>query len=97
MIDAQSLIDALRDRYKSGETQQEISEKTSVARSYICDLLSGKKKADGLTLKKINQLFPHAELSLGNRSIGNSNIITNSRVQSDNNFLPAAKDIYIWH
>lgn len=57
-------------------------------------MLSGKRKIDGLTLKKINQLFPTATLSLGNRTIGNNNTIgARARVQSDNNFLSPGKDV----
>ena len=93
MIEPRDILAELRSLYDSGATQQEISDRTGVSRSYVRDLLSGKRAVDGLTLKKINQLFPAASLSLGNRTIGDSNVIhAHARVQSDNNFLPADRD-----
>ena len=93
MIEPQDILAELRRLYDEGVTQQEISDRTGVSRSYVRDLLSGKRAVDGLTLKKINQLFPGASLSLGHRTIGNNNVIhAHARVQSDNNFLPDDRD-----
>jgi len=64
MIDIAALREELLRIYQTGTTQQEISEKTGVAQSYIADLMSGKKKFGGLTLRKINQLFPDATINL---------------------------------
>lgn len=92
MINTTEIYNALRDKYKSGATQEQIANEAQMSQTYIGDLLSGKRKIDGLTLKKINQLFPTATLSLGNRTIGNNNTIgERARVQSDNNFLPNSK------
>lgn len=94
MVDYKDILTSMRELYDSGMTQQEIADKTGISRSYIRDLLSGKRDIDGLTLKKINQLFPDSALTLGNRSIGNNNTIgNNTRVQSDNNFLPSSDGI----
>ena len=83
MIKSEEVLQALRERY-SGKTQQEIAEATGVSQSYIADLLSGKSSMENLSLKKINQLFPGASLSLGNRTIGaRTNANGRARVQSD--------------
>ena len=65
MIEARDILSELRQVYENGATQQQISDRTGVSRSYVRDLLSGKRPVDGLTLKKINQLFPRAVLLLG--------------------------------
>ena len=90
MIDLKQVQQALRDKYNApGMTQQQLADEAGMSRSYIAELISGKCAVDGLTLKKVNQLFPDAVLSLGNRSIGDGNVIhRHARVQSDNNFLP---------
>lgn len=93
MIAAREILSEIRSLYDGGATQQEISDLTGVSRSYVRDLLSGKRSVDGLTVKKLNQLFPNATLSIGNRTIGDNNVIhARARVQSDNNFLPADGD-----
>lgn len=94
MINMKEVQAALREMYaSSGMTQTEIAQATGVSQSYIADLLSGKSSMENLSLKKINQLFPEASLSLGNRTIGDRNVIhSHARVQSDNNFLPADRD-----
>ena len=93
MIAARDILAELRRLYDGGATQQEIAAMTGVSQSYIADLLSGKSSPENLSLKKINQLFPEATLSFGNRSIGDNNVIhARARVQSDNNFLPADGD-----
>ena len=94
MINTTEIYNALRDKYNSGATQEQIANEAQMSQTYIGDLLSWKRKIDGLTLKKINQLFPTATLSLGNRTIGNNNTIgARARVQSDNNFLSPGKDV----
>ena len=69
MIDAKDILAELRHIYDDGATQQEISDRTGVSRSYIRDLLSGKRPVDGLTLKKINQLFPRSVLLLSGDTV----------------------------
>ena len=69
MIDARDILAELRHIYDDGATQQEISDRTGVSRSYIRDLLSGKRPVDGLTLKKINQLFPRSVLLLSGDTV----------------------------
>ena len=64
MIACKEVLAELRRKYDSGLTQQKIANASGVSRSYIRDLLSGKRKIDGLTLKKINQLFPRSLLLL---------------------------------
>ena len=64
MIATKEILVKLRQLYDSGATQQEISKATGVSRSYVRDLLSGKRQIDGLTIKKVNQFFPRAVLLL---------------------------------
>lgn len=64
MISPKEIKNRLQARYNAGETQQEIAESTSISRTYIRDLLSGKSAIDGLTVKMINRLFPNATLLL---------------------------------
>ena len=88
MIDIEALYQAFLEMYHSGMSQQQIAKQTGVAQSYIANLISGKRKFDGLTLRKVQKLFPGATISIGNRSIGDHNVVhPNARVQSDNNFL----------
>ena len=94
MINMRDVQSALRDKYNApGMTQQKLADEAGISRSYLAELISGKCAVDGLTLKKINQLFPEASLSLGNRTIGDRNVIhSHARVQSDNNFLSGDGD-----
>ena len=65
MIRSTDVLKALRETASTdGMTQQKISDKSGVARSYICDLLNGKKDIEGLTLRKLAALFPDATLNL---------------------------------
>lgn len=89
MIDGNKILDALRKRWESGETQAAIARAAGISQAYLCELISGKNNIDGLTIKKINKLFPEAELQLGCRIIGDNNTIIRSEVQCDKNFLPA--------
>ena len=91
MIAAGDILAELRRRYDSGSTQQELSQLTGVSRSYIRDLLSGKRAIDGLTIKKINQLFPRSVLQLNgdtvsihaNRNSGNVVGVNHGTISQD--------------
>ena len=91
MIAAKDILLELRKLYENGATQQEISDQTGVSRSYVRDLLSGKRPVDGLTLKKINQLFPQAILLLSgdtvsiraNRNSGNVVGVNHGTISQD--------------
>ena len=64
MINSKDIISALKSEYASGMTYEEIAKKHGVSYTYIHNLFSGKRSVDGLTLKKINKLFPDAILHL---------------------------------
>ena len=64
MIDLEEVIKDLREQYANGETQGEISKRTGIGQSYFCQLISGKRSIDGLSLKKFNQLFPDSVVQL---------------------------------
>lgn len=91
MIDAGMILTELREIYNAGSTQQEIADRTGVSQSYVADLLSGKRSVDGLTLKKINQLFPQAILLLSgdtvsiraNRNSGNVVGVNHGTISQD--------------
>ncbi len=80
---------ALIDEWQSGATQQEIADRAGVTNPYINNLLSGKRKAAAMKLETLFKLFPQASICLnnGNRTIGSRNKISNSRIQSDDNFF----------
>lgn len=64
MINHKEVFAALRERNSSGETQREIAEKAGISKGYIGDLFSGRNSVEGLTIKKLNQLFPNSKLIL---------------------------------
>lgn len=68
MVDGNSILEALRTKWQFN-SQEEISKASGVSRTYICELLSGKADVYGLTLKKINKLFPKAVLKLDGDSV----------------------------
>ena len=64
MIDAEKIIESLRQRWQAGETQLKIAQNAGISHAYLCELISGKNDPNGLTIKKINALFPKATLNL---------------------------------
>lgn len=73
MINTSEILKALRDRsFVDGLTQQEISSKSGVSRSYICDLLNGKRDIGGITLRTLIALFPDATLYLRDAPLVNA-------------------------
>lgn len=77
MIEMKQVYAALREKYSAGMTQQEIADATGVSQTYIGNLLSGQRPIDGLTLKKVNQLFPEAVIVLNGETTsttGNSKL-----------------------
>ena len=69
MINSDDIIAVLKAEYDSGSTYEEIAKQHGISYSYIHDLMSGKRAAEGLTLKKINKLFPDAVLKLNGDSV----------------------------
>lgn len=69
MIAANCIIERLIQRWQRGESQLSIAKKAGISQAYLCDLFSGKASADGLTIKKINSLFPKATLLLDGDSV----------------------------
>ena len=64
MIDGKKVLEALRERWKSGETQVSIAKSAGISHAHVCELFSGKADVDGLTIKTLNKLFPEATLDL---------------------------------
>jgi len=65
MINFKEIQAVLRELSGSpGMTQQRLADASGLSQSYIAGLISGKCPVDGLTLKKINQLFPDATINL---------------------------------
>lgn len=69
MIDFEDIISALKGEYDSGMTYEQIARKHGVSYTYIHNLFSGKRAVEGLTLKKINKLFPKAVLHLSGDNV----------------------------
>ena len=70
MINMAGLLEALRTKYRRpGPTQHELAEEAGISDSYLTELLSGKCDVSGLTMKKINQLFPNATLNLSGDTV----------------------------
>lgn len=91
MIDATDIIAALKAEYDSGMTYDEIAKKHGVSYTYIHNLFSGKRAVDGLTIKKINRLFPDSVLCLhgdkvtitANQNHGNVVGVNNGEINAD--------------
>lgn len=91
MIFGKDILAALRERWESGETQQNIAKKAHISQAYLCDLISGKSDIEGLTVKKLNALFPEASLNLRGDSVsihadhnsGNVVGVNRGRISSD--------------
>ena len=82
---AEKIIEYVRSEYNGGQlTQQEIAEALNVDHQTINRLLSGKRKAAGLTVGTFDKMFPRAEIKLTGSSINaptinngtNSGVIT---------------------
>lgn len=69
MIEGKIILEGLRTLYKNALTQQALARQTGVSQGYICDLLSGRKDTEAITIKTLKQLFPHATLILDSRSM----------------------------
>jgi predicted transcriptional regulator len=95
MIDAQKIIDTLKEEFNKGRSYNQMSRESGVSQPYICDLVNGKKASDGLTIRKINQLFPNATLSLNNSIVQNVNSNTGNNIQmvGEKNFAAPDKTL----
>ena len=87
MISGIDILESLKIRWHSGETQASIAKSAGISQPDLCDLISGKADAEGLTIKTINKLFPHASLQLGgdvhiNNNSGNVVGINNGKITS---------------
>jgi predicted transcriptional regulator len=69
MISGKQIVDALRQRWQNGETQQAIAKVAGISSPHVCELLSGRADAEGLTVRTINKLFPEASLDLQGNSV----------------------------
>ena len=79
MIDSNSITEALLREYRKGKTYQEIAKDGGVSYSYLHEIMTHKRSADSLTVKKLNSLFPDCILSL----TGDHNININAPRPSD--------------
>lgn len=74
---ALEIIEAIREVWvKKKKTQTQIADSAGISQTYISDLLSGKSRADSLTLKTLFGLFPNLILRL------NGDVVS---VSADNN------------
>lgn len=74
---ALKIIEAIREVWvKKKKTQTQIADSAGISQTYISDLLSGKSRADSLTLKTLFGLFPNLILRL------NGDVVS---VSADNN------------
>ena len=94
MINTKDILDELKELYNSGATYTEIGEKLGVSKSYVHSLLTGARAIDGLTVRKINQLFPNAVLHINGDKV-NINASNNSGnvVGINHGAINANKDI----
>lgn len=57
-------FDYLKNLYNSGAKQEEISKKTGIARSSVCQILAGKKDISQMSIFTLEKAFPGAVLDL---------------------------------
>lgn len=60
-----AILQLLKDDYRSGLTYDEIAKKYRISHTYAHRLISGLRKADGMTLDTVSKMFPDAKLCLG--------------------------------
>lgn len=59
----------LEEEYANGRTHQEIADAHHISRSFIQSLLSGKRNYSGISLKHVEQMFPHSTLNLNGDAV----------------------------
>ena len=92
MINAKEILNKLKELYNSGATYTELGDKLGVSKSYIHSLLSGDRAVDGLTVRKINQLFPNAVLHIdGDKAENNVIEINIDRLLNSTEFTAEEK------
>ena len=64
MIEVKMILDALIQQYQQGKTYQEIAKSGGLSYSYLHEIMTGKRPADGISVKKLNGLFPKCMLVL---------------------------------
>lgn len=69
MIDVKIILDALMQQYQKGKTYQEIAKSGGLSYSYLHEIMTGKRPADGISVKKLNGLFPQCVLFLEGDSV----------------------------
>ena len=85
MTIAEQIRKALLDEYNNGGKQQEMAAAHRVSQQYISRLLSGKRSCEGLSLKAVSNMFPHATLNLNGDTVSADNSGTNNGVVGVNN------------
>ena len=85
MTIAEQIKKALWDEYNNGGKQKEMARKHHVSQQYISRLLSGKRSCEGLSLKAVSHMFPHATLNIHGDSVIADNSGINNGVMGVNN------------
>ena len=96
MIDFIEVLAALRKKYANGDTQSEIAKNLGIGQSYFCQLISGKRPIDGLSLKKFNQLFPDCVVHLYGDKVKINAPANSGNVVGINNGSVAGNDCMDW-
>jgi len=76
---SETIVDILKNEYKSGKKQAEIAKKYNLDQQTVSRLLSGKRNAAGLTLETVQKMFPMATIHIENNS-GTSVGVVNGEV-----------------
>lgn len=95
MIDSKKIIDELKKEFDKGISYNQIAKKRGISQPYLCAIVNGRVNADGLTIQKINKLFPNATLTLNNSIVQNvnSNTGTNYQIVGEKNFASPDKTL----
>lgn len=83
---------ALEEEYKRGKTHQEIADAHHISRSFIQSVMTGRRNYDGISLKHIERMFPHATLNLNGGGI--TQVASNVRVNNQSVNLGKSADAY---
>lgn len=69
MIDPKIIVDGLKAEYARGLSYKRIATERGVSYSYVHELATGRRDADGITIKKLNMLFPDSTLNLSGDTV----------------------------
>ena len=89
MIDSKEIRERLAAEYRGGKTYQQMGERYGLSYAYLRDLILGNVDADGLTIRKLNSLFPAAKLSLDGSVIADNSGTVNGVIGINNGTVNA--------